>query len=225
MNKESNSQLILYSYFRSSAAYRVRIALNIKAVNYKIQPIHLLQSGGEQHHQEFHAINPQELVPVLRHKSTDICQSLAIMEYLEAIFPEPSLLPNDFSDSIACREFSLSICCDIHPLNNLRVLNALKNYELSEQEIHQWYRHWIKEGFSALEERLTTNSSIPIMQYCFGNTATMADACLVPQIYNALRYKVDMSKYPTLNAIYQHCLMQPEFIQAAPEQQPDFPDH
>ena len=215
--------MILYSYFRSSAAYRVRIALNIKDINYSIKPIHLLKSGGEQHHPEFHQINPQNLVPVLTHNNRNISQSLAIMEYLETCQPTPSLLPENTNNNIACQEFSLIICCDIHPLNNLRVLNYLKHDTESEIDVTQWVQHWINEGFSALETKISSVKDNSGGKYCYGDTATIADCCLIPQIYNALRYDIDMSMYPTLNRVYQHCLAQPEFHQAAPEQQIDFP--
>lgn len=216
--------MILYSYFRSSAAYRVRIALNIKDIKYSIKPIHLLRSGGEQHHPEFHKINPQNLVPVLTHNNRNISQSLAIMEYLETYQPTPSLFPENTSNKTASQEFSLMICCDIHPLNNLRVLNYLKHGKASEIDVTQWVQHWINEGFSALETKISSTKSNDEGRYCFGDTATIADCCLIPQIYNALRYDVDMSKYPMLNKVYQHCLEQPDFHQAAPEQQTDYPD-
>ena len=222
---EKTSNMILYSYFRSSAAYRVRIALNIKEINYTIKPIHLLTDGGQQHLPDFHSLNPLELVPVLIHNGITISQSLAIIDYLEAIHPSPALYPSGLTDKIACQELALSIACDVHPINNLRVANFLKErHQLSPSQIKDWNLHWISIGFQSLEERLHHhNGSSTCTGFCFGNEPSVADLCLIPQIYNALRHDLDLSVYPRLNDIYQHCISLAPFKDASPECQADFP--
>ncbi|MFC1747323.1 maleylacetoacetate isomerase [Pseudomonadota bacterium] len=219
------SKLSLYSYFRSSAAYRVRIALNLKGLSYDTRYINLIKDGGEQHSSHYHQINPQGLVPALvANDQSIITQSLAIIEYLNERHPEPPLLPGSAIQRAQIRAFALAISCDIHPLNNLRVQTYLKD-ELNANDADKmtWYHHWIRIGFSALEQQLsaTNNNSL----FCFGDTPTMADACLIPQIYNAIRFNLDLSDYRTLKNIYSHCIELEAFHEASPENQPDCPEY
>jgi len=211
-------RLILYSYFRSSAAYRVRIALNLKNVDHEIRPVHLLKHGGEQFRADFLALNPQGRVPVLIVQNRALTQSSAIIEYLEEVFPEPPLLPENPLDRAYVRSLAQLIACDIHPLNNLRVLNHLKN-ALQCDGKQDWYRHWVEEGFAALETRLQQSERRG--RYCFADTPGLADAFLVPQVYNALRFDCDMRPFPLIDGIYRQCLKEPAFVKAAPENQPD----
>jgi maleylacetoacetate isomerase len=208
----------LYSYWRSSAAYRVRIALALKGLAVDLHPVHLLQDGGQQRRAEYQALNPAQLVPTLVDNELVLNQSLAILDYLEACYPEPALLPQELSLAVQVRAVTLDIACDIHPLNNLRVLQYLTGpLQLTEQQKLHWILHWLQLGFQALEQRLSQQAGT----CCFGNQVTWADICLVPQIYNALRFGLDMSPYPTLNRIYRYCIELPAFIIAAPEQQAD----
>lgn len=210
----------LFSYFRSSASYRVRIALNLKGVAYETVPVHLLNQGGEQFLPAFTEINPHALVPVLADAGRHLTQSLAMLEYLEERYPTPSLLPGDAGQRARIRELALAIACEIHPLNNLRVLRYLKN-ELGVEEAQKnaWIHHWIKLGFAALERQLAADSTRG--HFCVGDAPTLADCCLVPQIFNARRFEVDMAPYPTLVAIDAACNALPAFQQAHPAQQPD----
>ncbi len=210
--------VILYSYFRSSAAFRVRIALNLKNLDYEIRPVHLLKNGGEQFKDDYLALNPQGRVPVLVVNNQILTQSSAIIEYLEETHPSPPLLPADPLARAYVRSLSQLIACDIHPVNNLRVLNYLKD-TLDSEHKQVWYRHWIEEGFTALEQ-LLRNSEYP-GRFCFGDTPGMADAFLIPQVYNALRFDCDMNNFPLISDIYQHCLQETAFLSAAPENQPD----
>lgn len=208
----------LYSYWRSSAAYRVRIALALKGVSADMHAVHLLQDGGQQRQAGYQTLNPAQLVPTLIDGDLVLNQSLAILEYLEALYPTPALLPADITQAVQVRAFALDIACDIHPLNNLRVLQYLTGpLQLSEQQKLHWILHWLQQGFQALELRVSKHSG----PYCFGDTVTWADVCLIPQIYNALRFGLDMTPYPTLERIYQQCKTLPAFIQASPEMQPD----
>jgi maleylpyruvate isomerase len=209
--------LKLYNYFRSSASFRVRIALNLKGLDYKKIPIHLVNHGGEQHSAEYAAINPQSLVPALSDNEKIITQSMAIIEYLEEKYPTPPLLPTDHYQRALVRAFSLAIAADTHPLNNLRVLNYLKDeLNISEDQKNKWYQHWIAKSFSALETQLA--SSVYTGDYCFGNSPTMADIFLVPQMFNARRFSCDLSAYPTLTRIDAHCQQHVAFITAHPEE-------
>lgn len=208
----------LYSYWRSSAAYRVRIALHIKQLGFETIPVHLLQDGGQQHHTDYQLLNPAQLVPVLQDDNLSLNQSLAIIEYLEEMYPEPALLPTEAVARAQVRALALDIACDIHPLNNLRVLQYLTGpLALSEQQKLSWILHWLETGFTALEQRLTQTAG----DYCFGDQVSLADLCLVPQVYNALRFKLDLLAFPQINRIYHHCQQLAAFALAAPEQQPD----
>ncbi len=207
----------LYSYFRSSAAYRVRIALNLKGIPYEMAAIHLTKDGGRQHTSEFRAINPQARVPALElAKGEVLTQSLAIIEYLDEIHPEPPLLPPDALGRAKARAIAQLIACDIHPLNNLIALQYLKRQLKHEQtEIDTWYHHWINEGFSALEPLLDP------APYACGTRVTIGDICLVPQLANARRLKVPLEKFPKIVAVDAACQKLPAFEKARPENQPD----
>ena len=208
----------LYSYFRSSAAYRVRIALNLKGLPAEIVPVHLVKNGGEQHSAEYRQLNASELVPTLIDDTFALSQSLSILEYLDEKYPEPALLPEQLQQRALIRAFSQNIACDIHPLNNLRVLQYLQNvFALSEGEKSTWYKHWIELGMRSLEAQLTESNG----QFCFGEQATFADCCLIPQVYNAKRFNIDVSAFPKIESIYQHCMTLDAFQQAAPEAQID----
>jgi maleylpyruvate isomerase len=210
----------LYSYFRSSASYRVRIALNLKGQGFDTVPVHLLNQGGEQFLPQFTELNAHSLVPVLAHEGRHLTQSLAILEYLEERFPMPSLLPGDAAQRARIRALALDIACEIHPLNNLRVLRYLKHQlGVDEDQKSAWIQHWIKLGFSALEHQLAADPTRG--HFCVGDMPTMADCCLVPQLFNARRFEVDMAPYPTLVAIEDACNALPAFQLAHPAQQPD----
>lgn len=210
--------LNLYTYWRSSAAFRVRIALAYKHLNAEQLPVHLLKDGGQQKSDAYRGINPAMLVPTLQHDALTLNQSLAIIEYLDTVFPEQPLLPAAAADAATVRALALDIACDIHPLNNLRVLQYLTGpLGVTEQQKTDWILHWLHQGFVALEQRLTQTSGL----YAFGDTVTLADLCLVPQVYNALRFKLDMTPFPHIWRIYKQCMTLPAFISAAPEQQPD----
>ncbi len=210
----------LYTYYRSSAAYRVRIALNLKNLDYTSVPVHLVKDGGQHRHPDYLVKNPQGLVPMLEHGKQVLTQSLAIIEYLDEVYPKIPLLPDSPLERARVRSIAQSIACDIHPLNNLRVLRYLaSDVGLDEDKKSTWYRHWIDAGFSALEKEFT--SSARAGQYCFGDAPGLADCCLVPQIYNANRFDVNMQAYPTLSRINQACLELDAFRNAAPEAQAD----
>ena len=214
--------LQLYSYWRSSAAYRVRIGLNLKGLHYEIVPVHLVRDGGEQHSVDFRDINPQQLVPVLRHGYRRLSQSLAILEYLDEIWPQPALLPSTARERQRVRALGLMVACDIHPLNNLRVLQYFENeWNVPQPERDEWVRHWIVDGFTAAEAMLADHPSTG--EHCEGNTPGYADCCLIPQIYNARRFGVDMDQFPTMQRIEATCLALPAFDAARPERQPDAP--
>jgi len=207
----------LYTYFRSSAAYRVRIALNLKGLPYEMVPIHLTKDGGHQHKPEFHTVNPQERVPALALSTGEVLtQSLAIIEYLDEIQPEPALLPADALARAKARALSQIVACDIHPLNNLITLQYLKRVLKHEQaEIDAWYHHWVIQGFTALEEMITPGP------YMCGAHVTLADICLIPQLYNARRLKVPLDAFPKLVSVEAACLKLPAFDKARPENQAD----
>lgn len=210
----------LFTYFRSSAAFRVRIALNLKGIDYQPACIDLRPPASAQRTPEFLAVNPQGLVPALQHVGTTVTQSLAIIEYLDELYPQPPFLPASPADRAHVRAMALTIACDIHPLNNLRVLKYLRApLGHDEDTVNAWYRHWIATGFRSLEEdakRLTGDD-----RHLFGNSVTLADICLVPQMYNARRLECDLGPYPTLRAICAHLESLPAFAEAVPEAQPD----
>lgn len=209
----------LYTFFRSSASYRVRIALNLKGLAYEQAPIHLRRGGGEQFSAAYRAINPQELVPALEDDGKIFTQSLAIIEYLEEKYPKPALLPADSAGRAIVRSMALIIACEVHPIQNLRVLNYLKSsYNQSDEQVNQWARHWIDLGLFALEQSIIKHGG---GQFCYGQAPTLADICLIPQLGNARRFGCDLSRYPTILAIEKNCLALPAFADAAPERQPD----
>ncbi|WP_213780365.1 maleylacetoacetate isomerase [Caballeronia sp. dw_276] len=210
----------LYSYFRSSAAYRVRIALNLKGLDYDYAPVHLLRDGGEQLKPEYRELNPDGIVPTLVDGDDVLTQSIAIIEYLEETHPEPPLLPGSALDRAFIRSVALQVACEIHPIDNLRVLKYLKHtLKVGEEAKDAWYRHWLEAGFSSLEKRLANDPRVGAL--CFGNTPTLADLCLVPQVFNARRFNIDMSRYPTIERIADHAGQIDAFARAAPGQQPD----
>jgi len=212
--------LRLYTYWRSSAAYRVRIALNLKGLAYESVSKHLLRDGGEQRRADYLALNPQGLVPGLEHDGAFVAQSLAICEYLEEIAPEPRLLPGNALDRANVRAMALAVTCDIHPLNNLRVMQYLKN-ELGQDDeaVNRWIRHWIGRGFEALEAWISRHSLDGL--HCYGDCVTLADVFLVPQVFNARRFALDMASFPRLAAVSAHLEGLPAFAAARPEVQPD----
>ena len=207
----------LYSYFRSSAAYRVRIALNLKGLAYEMVSIHLTKDGGKQKSAEYRAINPQMRVPALTLPSGEVLlQSLAIIEYLDETHPNPALLPADAIGRAKVRAVSQIVACDIHPLNNLIALNYLKNQLKHDQAaVDAWYTAWVVAGFEAIEPLLRP------VPYAFGDKVTLADLCLVPQVFNARRFKIPLERFPKIVAADAACAKLPAFDQARPENQPD----
>ena len=208
----------LYSYWRSSAAYRVRLAMNLKGLEYETVSISLLPDESEHRQEAYRTRNPQMLVPFLEDGEFASGQSMAILEYLEETYPQRALLPAESQMRADVRSFCNSICCDIHPLNNLRVLLYLKGkLKVTAEQFDDWYSHWIHEGFRSAEIAAAANGG----PFVFGESATLADTCLIPQIYNARRFNVSLEDFPHLVAIDGHCLRLPEFESALPENQPD----
>jgi maleylacetoacetate isomerase len=212
-------ELVLYGYWRSSSAYRVRIALNLKGLEYRQEYVHLVRDGGQQHSPEYRALNPLGLVPALVDGSTVIVQSLAICEYLEETQPGMALLPGEAASRAWVRSFVQTVSSEIQPLNNLGVMNYLKEGLGQQPEaVRRWYRHWIERGFIALETWLNQSAS---GDYCFGNQPTLADCFLVPQVYNAERFNCDLGNYPRIREVTARCRALDAFRAAAPENQPD----
>jgi maleylacetoacetate isomerase len=206
------SKIVLHDYFRSSASYRVRIALGLKGLDYERLSVNLAK--GAQKSEDFHALNPQGFVPMLEIDGLKLTQSLSIAVYLDQTRPEPMLMPRDPADGAHVRSLALTIACDIHPLNNLRVLHYLKGpLALSEEQKDEWYRHWVAEGLAALEEMAKPRAGA----FLFGDSPTLADACLVPQIYNARRFSVPLAAYPTLRRADETASALPAFAAAHPD--------
>lgn len=207
----------LYDYFRSSAAYRVRITLNLKGLTAEHVPVHLVRDGGEHKKAPYLSVNPQGLLPALElDDGTALAQSLAILEYLEETHPEPALLPADPLARARVRAICQMVACEIHPLNNLRTLQYLKNELGHDQEtVNTWYAHWINNGFAAIDRVIGSDG------YCFGGALTLADACLVPQIFNAHRFNVDLAPYPNVAKVEAVCGSMEAFAKAHPSQQAD----
>lgn len=209
----------LYNYFRSSASFRVRIALALKGLDYDYVPVDLLKDGGEQFSAAFKAMNPAALVPVLDDDGTLLTQSLAIIEYLDETRPQPPLLPTDAVGRARARAIALAIACEIHPLNNLRVLNYLTTtLGVSDEQRGAWYRHWVETGLATVEAMLAGDSRTGLC--CHGDRPTMADVFLVPQIFNARRFKGKLDHVPTVMRIHEHCLTLDAFARSVPVLQP-----
>lgn len=210
----------LYSFWRSSAAFRVRIALNLKGMDYEIIPVHLTKNGGEQTSEEYSSKNPNRLVPLFEEEGESIHQSLAIIEYLEEVQAEPPLLPKSPIDRAWVRSIAMDIASDIHPINNLRVLRYLiKKLGVSNEAKDEWYQHWVKTGLDNLEKQLSLDSRVG--KFSYGDHPGLIDTCLVPQLFNALSAKVDVGPYPTLMRIFDECMKLPAFINASWEKQVD----
>ncbi|RED45765.1 maleylacetoacetate isomerase [Aestuariispira insulae] len=211
----------LYTYWRSSAAYRVRIALNLKGIAYEEAFVHLVRDGGDHLKAAYAALNPQKLVPSLElEDGTVLTQSLAMIDYLEETHPTPALLPDQAVGRARVRGLAQQIACDIHPVNNLRILKYLTGeMGLSDADKTTWYRHWVEVGFEALENSLANSTETG--RFCHGDQPGLADCCLVPQVYNARRFDVDMARYPVLAGIDAACLELEAFRQASPEEQGD----
>lgn len=208
----------LYTFFRSSAAFRVRIALALKGLAYEPQFVHLAK--GQHREADYARVNPQGLVPALvEDDGTVLTQSLAILEYLEETRPQPALLPGDAKGRARVRSLSLLIACEIHPLNNLRALTYLrKRLKLNEEQVTAWYQHWISDGMAKLEAELASGAT---GRFCHGDTPTMADCCLVPQIFNAKRFDCDLGPYPAAMRVFGECMQLEAFERAQPSKQPD----
>lgn len=215
--------LQLYTYWRSSAAYRVRIGLGLKGLEYASEPVHLVQGGGQQHAPHYAQLNPQELVPVLRHGARVLRQSMAILEYLDETWPDRApLLPADAAGRARVRALAQAVGCDVHPLNNLRVLQYLeREMDQPAQAREAWVRHWIGNGLDALERMLASDPDTG--RFCHGDLPGLADCVLVPQLYNARRFGMELARWPVLARIGQACLALPAFAMAVPEAQPDAP--
>jgi maleylacetoacetate isomerase len=216
LEQERGTSVKLYSYFRSSAAYRVRIALNLKGVPHEMAAVHLVRDGGRQKQEAYRAVNPQMRVPALVLAGGEaLIQSLAIIEYLDEVYPEPPLLPADALERARVRAIAQIVACDIHPLNNLVVLNTLKSLGHDQAAVDDWYRNWVTQGFEAIEALIRPGP------YACGSQVTLADLCLVPQVFNARRFKVAMERFPKIAAADAACLALPAFDKARPENQAD----
>lgn len=210
----------LYNYFRSSASFRVRIALNLKGLAYEYTPVHLAK--GEHKQSDFAAVSPDQLVPLLDTGTERLSQSMAIIEYLNDVYPQPALLPADPVNRAKVRALAQSIACEIHPINNLRVLKYLSGeLKASEEAKNAWYQHWVRVGLEAFERQLISSSPAD-STYCFGNTPTLADCCLVPQIFNGMRFKCDFSGLDRTMSAFDNCMKLDAFDKAQPKHCPDF---
>jgi maleylacetoacetate isomerase len=219
MAVESGDRPLLYSYWRSSSAYRVRIALNLKGIDYRQKYVHLVKEGGEQHQAGYREVNPLGLVPALVHGEHTIVQSMAIIEYLEEVFPDKPLLPPDPVERSRVRSIAQSVCSEIQPLNNLAVMHYLKDrMQQPADAVKQWYAHWVARGFSAVEAWLSESAS---GRFCHGDSPGLADCFLLPQVYNAERFSCDLEPYPNILSITARCRTHDAFIQAEPENQAD----
>lgn len=208
----------LYGYWRSSAAYRVRIALNLKGIDCELIPVHLVKNGGEQHSESYQKLNPAELVPTLVDGDFVLNQSLAIIDYLEDKPSEFSIYPANSKDKALVKAMAYDIACEVHPLNNLRVQQYLTGeLSVNEQQKAQWVNQWMSLGFAAFEQQLARFSG----QYCFGDQVSLADICLIPQLYNAKRFGIDLTPYPLINKVDDNCQQLDAFVKALPENQPD----
>jgi maleylacetoacetate isomerase len=215
-----NPEFVLYTYFRSSAAFRVRIACNLKGLKPEFRFVHLLKDGGQQHSADYQMVNPQQLIPAIVHNGQTITQSLAIIEYLDEIAPEPPLMPPDPLGRARVRAMADAVACDIHPLSNLRVLQYLKRELGAGDEARlAWQRHWIGAGLDALQKLLAFSTDTGA--FCYGNTPTMADVFLIPQLFNARRIEMDITGWPMLARIESVALRFPAFESALPQNQPD----
>ncbi len=208
----------LYGYWRSSAAYRVRIALHLKGIEFESIPVHLVKDGGQQHSEDYVALNPTHLVPTLVDGELTLNQSLAIIDYLEAKYPQVALYPDNIADKAQVQALTLDVACEIHPVNNLRVQQYLaRELKVSDADKLTWSHYWMSTGFAAIEKKLAATSG----KFCFGDQVTMADICLIPQVYNANRFNLDMSPYPLICGIVERCNQLTAFIKALPENQSD----
>ncbi len=215
-----SAELLLYDYWRSSAAYRVRIALNLKGLEYRQLSVHLVRGGGEQRQAAYSALNPQQLVPTLLHGELALTQSMSIIEYLDEVFPGIPLLPSDAHARAQCRTLAQLIACEIHPLNNLRVLQYLSGpLGVEDTPKAEWYQHWLHQGFAAFEALLVRYGHT--RDYCLGMQPTLADCCLLPQVYNARRFDCDLTPYPLIRQVVQTSEQHPAFIRAYPDNQAD----
>lgn len=211
--------ITLYGYYRSSAAYRARIGLHLKNVPYQDRFVHLRK--GDQYENSYRDVNPQQLIPSLQlDDGTILTQSLAILEYLDVVYPKPAIIPKDPIQAAKVRAFALAIACDIHPLNNLKVWHLLKDKFHVDALETGWYQHWLLNGLNALEHSLP--EEVRDTGFCFGESPTLADILLIPQLYNAKRFHIPLYDFPKLSAIDEHCLTLPAFIKASPEQQADY---
>jgi maleylacetoacetate isomerase len=219
---DNAGKITLYDYWRSSASYRVRIALHLKGLEFEQLAVNLVKDGGQQHSDAYRELNPQGLVPALVHDEMVLSQSLAIIEYLDAMFPDTPLLPADPVEKAVSRSMALGIGCDIHPLNNLRVQQYLKGkLSVSDEAAVNWMNHWVSLGFESLEARLRNRKELS--PYCMGDAPGLVECFLVPQVYNAERFECDLSGFPEIRRITELCRSLPAFFAAAPEQQPDAP--
>jgi maleylacetoacetate isomerase len=212
--------VILYTYWRSSAAFRARIALNLKGIRYEPKFVHLMRGGGEQHSAEYRAVNPQGRVPVLVHEGRTIVQSMAILEYLEETFPQPALLPADPAARARVRSIAQIIVSDVQPLQNTSVTQYLADVlRLDEAARAAWLKEWITRGMAAVEQLLAESAATG--RFCHGDAPTLADCCLFPQVYSSRRFGVDPAQFPRVSRIAAECQSIQAFVEASPESQPD----